>query len=123
MGVEWAGLLFPRGKNGPAHSFTGKETDWGEFRPVTAVPWSLSTTDRISTKTEKFKLRHGMQSHIEPTLNWRCSAEHSFDGNAILQSITAFPVTFKDLMEPVFDQAPNAGHVSLFLIHKSIYNV
>ena len=77
------------------------------------VPWSLSTTDRISTKTktDKSKLLHGLQSHIEPTLNWRCSAEHSFYGNARLQSIIAFHVTFKDLMEPVFNQALKAGHV------------
>ena len=69
------------------------------------VPWSLSTPDRISTKTEKSKLLHGLQSHNEPLLDWPCSAAHTFDGNAILQSIIAFPVTFKDLMEPVFDQA------------------
>ena len=25
------------------------------------VPWSLSTTDRISTKTDKSKLPHGLQ--------------------------------------------------------------
>ena len=87
------------------------------------VPWSLSTTDRISTKPEKFKLPHGMHSHIEQTLNWQCSAEHSFDGNAILQSITAFPVTFKDLMEPVFNQALKADMLVLSLIHTSIYNV
>ena len=31
MGKEWAGLLFPRGKNGPAHSFPGEKTDWGEI--------------------------------------------------------------------------------------------
>ena len=31
------------------------------------VPWSLSTPDRISTKTDKPKLLHGLQSHIEPT--------------------------------------------------------
>ena len=31
MGKEWAGLFFPRGKNGPAHSFPGEKTDWGEI--------------------------------------------------------------------------------------------
>ena len=31
VGKEWAGLFFPRGKNGPAHSFPGEKTDWGEF--------------------------------------------------------------------------------------------
>ena len=30
---EWAGLFFPRGKNGPAHSFPGEKTDWGEIPP------------------------------------------------------------------------------------------
>ena len=69
-------------------------------------------SDRIFTKkTDKSKLLHGLQSHIEPTLDWPCSAAHNFDGNAILQSILAFPVTFKGLMEPVFNQALKAEHV------------
>ena len=34
------------------------------------VPWSLTTPDRISTKTDKSKIQHGLQSHIEPTLYW-----------------------------------------------------
>ena len=66
------------------------------------VPWSLLTPDRIPIKTEKSKLLHGLQSHIEPTLDWPCSVVHNFGGNVILQSIKAFHVTFKDLMEPVF---------------------
>ena len=31
VGKEWAGLFFPRGKNGPAHSFPGEKNDWGEI--------------------------------------------------------------------------------------------
>ena len=31
VGKEWAGLFFPRGKNGLAHSFPGEKTDWGEI--------------------------------------------------------------------------------------------
>ena len=31
VGKEWAGLFFPRGKNGPAHSFPEEKTDWGEI--------------------------------------------------------------------------------------------
>ena len=31
VGKEWAGLFFPWGKNGPAHSFPGEKTDWGEI--------------------------------------------------------------------------------------------
>ena len=75
------------------------------------VPVLLSTPDRISTKTDKSKLLNDLQSHIEPTLHWPCSAAHNFDSNAILQTIIAFPVPFKGLMEPVFDQALKAGHV------------
>ena len=75
------------------------------------VPWSLSTPDRISTKTDKSKLPHGLQLHIKPTLDWPCSAAHNFDGNAKLHSVISFPVTFKDLMEPIFNQALKAGHV------------
>ena len=48
---------------------------------------------------------------IEPGLYWPCSARHSFDGNAVPQSIIAFPVTIKDLMAPVVNQALKAGHV------------
>ena len=77
------------------------------------VQWSLSNHDRISTKTDKSKLLNGLQSHTEPTLDWPCSAAHNFDGNAILQSIIALliPVTFKGLVEPVFNQPLKAGHV------------
>ena len=75
------------------------------------VPWLLSTPDRISTKTDQSKLLHGLQSHTDPTLDWPCSSAHNFDGNVILQTKIAFPVTFKGLMEPVFNQALKAGHV------------
>ena len=75
------------------------------------IPWLLTTPDRISTKTDKSKRLHGMQSHTEPTFDWPCSAAHNFVGNAILQTIIAFLVTFKGLMEPVFNQALKAGHV------------
>ena len=75
------------------------------------VPWLLSTPDRISTKTDKSTLQHGLQLHVEPTLDLPCSAAHNFDGNAILQSIIAFPVTFKDVIEPVFNQTLKVGHV------------
>ena len=73
------------------------------------------------------KLPHGLQSHIEPTLHWPCSAGHSFDGNAILQSIIAFLVTSKDLMETVSNQALKAWHVAFedslgFLFNTGVCN-
>ena len=75
------------------------------------IQWLLLTPDRMSIKTYKPKLLHGLHSHIEQTLDWLCSAAHSFAGNDILQSIIAFLVTFKGLMEPVFNRALKAGHV------------
>ena len=44
---------------------------------LTLAPWSLSTPDRISTQTDKSKLPHGLESLIEPTLDWPCSVAHN----------------------------------------------
>ena len=74
------------------------------------------------TKTDKSKLPHGLQLHIKPTLDWPCSAAHNFDGNAKLHSVISFPVTFKDLMEPIFNQALKAGHVG-FVTDTIIYTM
>ena len=42
VGKEWAGLFFPRGKNGPAHSFPGEKTDWGEIPACyTGLPYYI----------------------------------------------------------------------------------
>ena len=54
------------------------------------IPWSLSTLDRISTKTDKSKLQHGLQSHIEPTLDHPCSAAHNVDVNALTTEHNSF---------------------------------
>ena len=91
----------------------GHNVDLKMTMPFLLGPVPLSTPDRISTKTDKSKLPHGLQLHIKPTLDWPCSAAHNFDGNAKLQSVISFPVTFKDLIEPIFNQAPKAGHVGL----------
>ena len=54
------------------------------------VPWSQSTPDRISTKTDKSKLPHGLQSHFEPTLDLPCSAAHNFECNAVTTEHNSF---------------------------------
>ena len=59
------------------------------------VLWSQSTPDRISTKTEKSKLRHGFQSHIEPTLDWPCSAAHNFDGDVVNTEHNSYSCQFQ----------------------------
>ena len=54
------------------------------------VPWSLSTPDRSSTQTDKSKLPHGLQLHIEPTVDWPYSAAHNFDVNTITTEHNSF---------------------------------
>ena len=79
--------------------------------PLGPVPWSLSSPDRISTKTDKSKLPHRLQSHMGPTLDWPCSAAHNVDVYAVTTEHNSFTVTFMDLMAPVFNQPLKAGHV------------
>ena len=70
----------------------GHNVDLGLTLPflLRPVPWSLSIPDRISTKTDKSKLQHGLRSHIEPTLDWPCSAAHNVDVNAITTEHNSF---------------------------------
>ena len=51
---------------------------------------TVSTPDRISTKTDKSKFQHGLQLHIEPTLDWPCSAAHNVDVNAVTTEHNSF---------------------------------
>ena len=51
---------------------------------------NINSQHRISNKTAKSKLLHGLQSHIEPTLDWPCSAAHTFDVNAITTEHNSF---------------------------------
>ena len=44
VGKEWAGLFFPQGKNGPAHSFPGEKTDWGEIPACYTGIWLIDVT-------------------------------------------------------------------------------
>ena len=54
------------------------------------VSWSLSTPDRIYTKTDKSNFPHRLQSHIEPTLDWACSAAHNVDVSAVTTEHNSF---------------------------------
>ena len=51
VGKEWAGLFFPRGKNGPAHSFPGEKTDWGEIPACYSGSGSLNIIVTINVQT------------------------------------------------------------------------
>ena len=49
----------------------------------------------VTVKTDKSKLPHGLQSHIEPTLDWPCSAAHKFDGNVVTTEHNSFSCHFQ----------------------------
>ena len=54
-----------------------------------------------------------LESHIEPTIDRPFNAAHIIDDNAILQGLTAIPVTFEEQVESIFNQSPKAKHVGL----------
>ena len=56
----------------------------------------------MPTKSDKCKLLHCLESHIEPTIDRSSSAAHIIDLNIILQSLKANPVTYKEQAESVY---------------------
>ena len=75
------------------------------------VPWSLSTPDRIPIKTYKFKLQHGLQSHIEPALDWPCSAAHNVDVNALTTEHNSFSCHLHGFDGTSIQLGTKKGHV------------
>ena len=71
VGKEWAGLFFPRGKNGPAHSFPGEKTDWGE------IPACYTGFTSLSDETI---LSHG-PSPYDLSCWWDVKHKHSKKNN------------------------------------------
>ena len=65
----------------------------------------------MPTRTDKSKLLHYLESHIEPATDRPSDAVHIIDGNTILQCLTAIPDTFEELAESVFNQLPKAKRV------------
>ena len=52
--------FFPRGKNGPAHSFPGEKTDWGEI-PACYTGLLLKTNMTIRDRTTELESRSNME--------------------------------------------------------------
>ena len=75
--------------------------------PLGPVPWSLATADGMPVKTDKSKLLHFLESHIEPTVtSSKEGMVHVFDGNALLYSLVAIPDTFEQVAEMIFNILP-----------------
>ena len=87
------------------------DLEWTLSLPLGPGSWSLSTPDGMSTKPDKTKLLHFLESHIEPTVDLPSSAANITDRNAILRCLTAIPVTFDEQAESVFNQSRKAEHV------------
>ena len=71
----------------------------------------MSTPDIISTKTDKSKLPHGLQSHIEPTLDCPCSAAYNFDDNAVTTEYNSFSCHLQGFDGISIHQALKVEHV------------
>ena len=67
------------------------------------VPWTLATKDGCPVKTDKAKLLHNLEAHIDPSEEPPLEdSVYACDGNAFLQALTAIPETFEDVAERVF---------------------
>ena len=79
MGEEWAGLFFPQGKNGPAHSFPGEKTDWGEIPACYTGYRHLILVRRVDcnanllVKTESIQQSDLIKTHFKRTGKSLCS--------------------------------------------------
>jgi hypothetical protein len=71
------------------------------------VPWSLATSDDTSAKTDKSGVMHCLES--ESHVSEKPAADtniYIIDGNAISNSLVAFPSTFAELFDSLFVQLP-----------------
>ena len=86
------------------------------------VPWSLSTPDKISIKTDMSKLQHGLQSHIESTFDWPCSAVPNFDVNGVTTEHNSFSCHLQG-SDGTSSQPGTKGRACCVLALIHIYNV
>ena len=77
------------------------------------VPWTLATTDGCPVKTDKAKLLHNLEAHIDPSEEPPLEdfSVYVCDGNTFLQALTAIPETFEDVAERVYALFPQTKRV------------
>ena len=66
VGKEWAGLFFPRGKNGPAIFSPGKKLTGGKFWPVTPERLQWKTLLIIDEHGSKMVRNSVFDCHLSP---------------------------------------------------------
>ena len=107
MGKEWAGLFFPRGKNGPAHSFPGEKTDWGE------IPACYTGTYILQTNRAKFN-----QNDVNPICQLCHKCEETpqhfiIDCEALAEDRDPILNDFLTVLRSLLDIYPQAADYSL----------
>ena len=71
------------------------------------VPWTLATAAGCPVKSDKAKLLHNLEALVDPSEEPPIEESiYVYDGNAILQALTAIPGTFEDVAERVFALLP-----------------
>ena len=76
------------------------------------VPWTLATADGCPVKSDKAKLLHNLEARVDPSEKPPIEESiYVYDGNAILQALTAIPGTFEDVAERVFAPLPKTKRV------------
>ena len=68
------------------------------------------------------KLQHGLQSHIEPILDWPCSAANNFDVNAVTTEHNSFSYNLQG-SDGTSIQPGTEGRACCVLSLIHIYNV
>ena len=79
--------------------------------PMSPVPWALANPDGLPVKTDKAKLMHMLEKHVDfehPQLE---SCTFVIDGNAMLQSLVGLPGTFGELAQKIFSLLPKSERV------------
>ena len=78
---------------------------------MSPVPWALANPDGLPVKTDKDKLMHMLEKHVDfehPQLE---SCTFVIDGNAMLQSLVGLPGTFGELAQKIFSLLPKSERV------------
>ena len=77
-----------------------------------SVPWTLANADGCPFKSDKAKLLHNLEVLVESSEKPPIEESiYVYDGNAILQALTAIPGTFEDVAESVLALLPKKKRV------------
>ena len=142
MGKEWVGLFFPRGKNGPAHSFRGEKTDWGEIpacytgnltysqalgaKQLPPIPADdtpkKSTGDPNPISSRKFQTKSA-KSHSHNAAKSETSPKHSSLQTLIIGDSILSGINQRGLRNKVECQPISGASVDLLLEKVQIYDL